>query len=149
MKQYALLFTLCTNVTLAVEYPEITFAYDWRGRLIDLIGRMWYGLKVTDESHYQVAKQLPLFRAAWKRDAPRLFGEIVSTFKRGFKAKERTAILYLGDSWSYGSGWFLILGVSNLLEPDWKESSIAKEEVFTSILFHELLHIWLEEKSEM
>ena len=74
---------------------------------------------------------------------------LVPTFKRGFKAKERTAILYVGDSWSYGSGWFLILGVSNLLEPGWKESSITKEEVFNSLLFHELLHIWLEENLDV
>lgn len=136
---------LIASPTTPMHCPEIEFKYDWRGRCIDFIGSLYYGNPVTNELVEQLEQQLPDFIATWERDAPILFGEVFSSFKRGFKAHQRTAIIYLSHSYSYGSDWFLIFGLRHYLDAQPWSLLTNREDTFSSVVFHELLHIWVDE----
>ena len=69
-------------------------------------------------------------------------------FRRGFQSKTRTAIINLSHCFSYGSHWFLIFGLRRYCEPEQRILSvkpISREDSFTSCVFHELLHVWIDE----
>lgn len=126
-------------------YPEIKFSYDWRSCIMDTIAGFYYGNVVTDEMQKQLEKQLPILIAAWRKDAQIFFGIVFSFFKRGFKDKERTAIVNLSHGYSYGSHWLLVLGLRRFLNSDQWNPRLNKEDAFSSLVFHELLHIWVDE----
>lgn len=127
------------------SFPVVTFSYDWRGKSLDVIG--WWMLQNVTLSQLksELDKQLPGLKAAWKKDAPLLFMELFSVFNRGIKAKERTAILYLSNAWSYGSDRFLVLGLRWILDPESWIFKVNREDSLIATIFHELLHIWVDE----
>ena len=47
--------------------PEVTFKYDWRSYIMDMVGSFYYKAPVTDEIRNQLDIQLPHFIAAWKK----------------------------------------------------------------------------------
>lgn len=126
-------------------YPEIEFEYDWKSYIMDLVGGFYFGTPVTDDLKKQLDEQLPEFIAAWERDAPIIFGEVFSFFKQGIEAKNRTAIINLSHGNSYGSHRFLIFGLRWFLDPEPWNFSISREEAFSVLVFHELLHVWVDE----
>lgn len=127
------------------HFPVVTFRYDWRGKSLDVIGR-WMLQNVTlPQLKSGLYKQLPGLKVAWKKEVPLLFMELFSVFNRGIKAKERTAILYLSNAWSYGSDRFLVLGLRWILDPEPWVFKVNREDSFTATIFHELLHIWVDE----
>lgn len=139
-----LFILLCSWVLVAqteVRYPELTFKYDWRSRIIDAVGGLVFRNNVNPEQRNQLAKQLPDFIVAWERDAPILFGEVFNFFKCGFKNTKRTAIIYLSNNSSYGSNRFLILGLRYYLDRESWLLPVSREDGFTALVFHELLHI--------
>lgn len=136
--------TLCDECS-QFNYPEITFTYNWASRIIDTIGGFYFGAKVTAERREQLQKQLPDFVAAWKQNASLFFDEIFAVFKRGFKDQKRTAITYLSHNSSYGDHRFLIFGLRYHLDPEpWLEP-VSRGDGFTDLVFHELLHVWVDE----
>jgi hypothetical protein len=127
------------------EYPEITFKYDWRSYVMDLVGSFYFSCPVTEDSNKQLNMQLPGLIAAWERDAPILFEGVFSTFKRGIKDKSRTAIINLSHGSSYGSHRFLIFGLRWWVDFEPWQCSVSREAAFSALVFHELLHIWVDE----
>lgn len=132
-------------INAEIQYPEISFKYDWKSTVIDAVGRFAFGNSVTAERKAQLKKELPHFVRAWQQAAPKLFGEVFSAFKRGFKSSKRTASVYLCHNSSYGSDWFLILGLRYYLDPEPWLRPTSKEDTFVDLVFHELLHVWIDE----
>lgn len=131
--------------SVPLQCPEITFAYDWRSSIMDTIFSVYYGNDVTDDLLARSETLLPKLVAAWKQTAPLLFEEVFSVFKRGFRDRKRTAIINLSHYYSYGSHWFLILSLRSYVEAEKWNRSISLEYSFVSTVFHELLHIWLDD----
>lgn len=127
------------------RYPELTFKYDWRGSIIDFIGSIVFKNKVSASHTKELEKQLPILVKAWEQNAPILFNEVSLFFKKGFMQKTRTAVIYLSNNWSYGSRKFLVLGLRQYLESQPWMQPITKADSFVHCVFHELLHIWLDE----
>lgn len=148
----ATMFCVYSTTTEAhIVYPEIAFIYDWRGHIIDSIGCLFFkktlGFNKIDAAQKEQFKEniFPSLLSSWNQQAPMLFGAVFSCFNCGFKQKNRTSIITLGNSWSYGSKSFLILGLFYYLDSvPWK-SSITKEDAFAMLVFHELLHIWVDD----
>jgi hypothetical protein len=109
---------LIAKASSSVICPEITFTYDWRSHVRDVVASFYYKTPVTEQIRRQLDIQLPMFRAAWNKD---------------------------------GSHWFLIFGLRRYCEPEqWILSAkpISREDNFTSCVFHELLHVWVDENIE-
>lgn len=146
---------LFSGLMLAKEnqilYPIITFTYDWRGKGIDTVGNIVFrnlnnGFKTVSTEDVELLQNiLPQFIKTWEREAALFFDELYSMFQHGFKQTHRTVVLYLGQSWSYGSSNFLILGMRNYVDIAPWHSIISKDEHFASTMIHELLHIWVDE----
>lgn len=147
LKSAVIIFCLLHNSINANQLfvPEITFTYNWASHIMDFIGGLYFRIAVTLEQQRQLQQQLPDFIAAWDKNAPIFFDEIFSQFKRGFKDKKRTAIINLSHNWSYGSYWFLIFGLPYYLDPEPWGCSIARTDGFCDLVFHELLHVWVDE----
>lgn len=149
---FALLFSSLSHATDAyILYPEIAFTYDWRSRALDLGGAILpFGRYVNSSEQHALKQELPTLIQAWHDDAPDLFGEVFAYFKRGFQTKNITALINLSHRragfFYFYSLKFIVLGLSSFLEKNiiWT-STISDEEHFTSLVFHELLHLWLFE----
>lgn len=144
------LLCLCTNgfgisTEPHAKYPEIEFKYDWRSYIIDFFGRWCFKASITEDTKKQLASQLPKLIAAWETDAPLLFGEVISTFHRGIEAETRIGIINLSHGSSYGSHRFLIFGLRWFLDPEPWLHSVSREDAFSALVFHELLHVWVDE----
>ena len=154
---YKYLFILITFSTLLTKsqtqlpfYPNISFKYDFRGKCIDLIGRLifknrlgWKKIDATQQEEFEI--NFPILISYWKRQAPILFYELFSEFNCGFTQKNRTAIIFLGVTIGYGSKNFLLLGLNTYLQSEEWLSNITREDAFVTLVFHELLHIWVED----
>jgi len=140
---------LDTDTESSVAYPQLTFVYDWRSKSIDLLGHLffsgWRGLEIDNDQKNELQKKLPQLIAVWDQQAPILFDEIFSMFHCGFKQKERTAVVSLGGTGGYGSSHFLWLGLHFLLDSETWDKPGSKEDYFTILVFHELLHIWVDD----
>ena len=128
-----------------LDYPEIEFNYDWRSYVMDFFGSWFFDASVTEDLTNQLNSQLPRFIAAWRKDAPVFFRELVITFQKGIKARNRNAIINLSHGSSYGSQWFLVFGLRWFLDPEPWGASVSKEDAFSSLVFHELLHVWVDD----
>ncbi len=141
------LLCLCTN-GLSTEphakYPEIEFKYDWRGYIMDFFGRWYFDAPITEHLKNQLTNQLPELITAWEINAPILFGEVFATFNRGIEAETRIGVINLSHGSSYGSHRFLIFGLRWLLDSEWPYS-VSREDAFSALVFHELLHVWVDE----
>ena len=135
----------CATAQSQISYPKLTFKYDWRSYLIDAVGRLYFKTTVNAGYRNQLTKQLPLFTKVWQQNAPLLFNEIFSVFKRGFKQNKRTAIVYLSHNASYGSKRFLVLGLRYYLDSESWNLAATRQDVFVDLVFHELLHVWVDE----
>lgn len=152
MRKISLLLCLNTIALLGqsqIKVPELYFAYDWRGKLIDMIGYnlTYIGLtgfsKVDNQLIQDFEKDFPSFQKQWIDMGTTLFQEVYFLFKRGFKQESRTAILSLGSTGGYGSTNILFIGIHSLLDTQKQKSKT--EERFVNLLFHELLHIWIDD----
>ena len=123
--------------------PKLEFKYNWQSRIIDCIGSLAFRNSVNTERQSKLAEVFPKLVLAWHRNGPVLFNQVYSFFKREFKAKKRTVIIYLSNSWSYGSDNLLILGLRHYIEPQ-LPLSVSLEDQFTDLVFHELLHVWVD-----
>lgn len=146
------IFLICVTTAMhaQVPYPELTFKYDWRGKCIDFIGCLFFQntlgfKKISAVEKEQFQTKLPALIAYWHQQAPILFGEIIAVFNRGFKQKQRTVIICLGGSWSYGSRNLLLLGLHYYLDSEQWTTKISQKDSFTNLIFHELLHIWVDD----
>lgn len=131
--------------TPQAHYPEIEFKYDWRSYVMDIIGGLYFGTPVTEDMNKQFDNQLPKFVNTWTKDAPIFFGEVFSVFKQGIQAKNRTAIINLSHKNSYGSHRFLVFGLQKFFDSEPWVLSASREDAFSSLVFHELLHVWIDE----
>lgn len=127
------------------QFPKLLFKYDWRGKCLDAIGR-WYLEGVTlAQLKEQYDLLSPELIATCEHDLPLFLEEVWSVFQRGIKTKERTVLIALSSRWSYGSHRFLALGLRYILDPSpWCRKGSRSDE-FTTTLFHELLHVWIDE----
>lgn len=130
--------------------PQLRFSYDWRGKTIDTFG---YALlqktfdfrKVDVRVIAKFKEEMPLFEATWQKDGPMFFGEVFDTFHHGFLEEQKTAIVFLGATIGYGNKHALMLGLAFLFNNDRWDNAISREDYFSWLLFHELLHVWTEE----
>lgn len=143
-----LLMSLVIKGTTQVEgqqFPRLIFTYDWRGKGLDLVGR-WMLRDITlAQLKEQYEQCIPELVAAWEKEAPALFTELIFSFGKGFSQSERTVILYLSGNSSYGSARFLVIGLRYIIDPKPWVASFSREENFTATVFHELLHVWVDE----
>lgn len=130
--------------------PKLHFIYDWRGKSIDVIG--YYLLaskfgfqKVTTQDIKNLKKKILIVKAAWQEEAPILFGEVFSYFNRGFLTQSKIVSLFFGATAGYAGNDTLLLGLSFLWDNETWHNSISREEYFRWLLFHELLHTWLDD----
>jgi len=149
MKKFILSIIVLLNIFIfpsesQLNYPKLAFKYDWRGKMMDAAINLYYQNDTIAKLKNKLDNQLPNLIAAWQSQAPVLFQEIFSNFKRGFKQNSRTAIINLSHFWSYGSHKFLILGLRSFLEEPW-DRPISPEDNFVWIVFHELIHVWVDE----
>lgn len=140
---------LDANIKHSNVYPQVNFVYDWRSKSIDMLGHLffdgWHGFETTNNQKNELEEKLPQLIDIWNQQAPILFGEIFSVFNCGFKQKERTAVVSLGGTGGYGSSYFLWLGLRFLLDDEAWDRLGSKEDYFSILVFHELLHIWVDD----
>ncbi|MGE0010158.1 MAG: hypothetical protein AB7F19_06510 [Candidatus Babeliales bacterium] len=131
--------------TYQSHFPKLVFKYDWRGKSLDLIGRWSLDGVTLAQLKEQYDLLSPELVRSCEHDLPLFFEELFSVFNRGIKAKERTVLISLTNRWSYGSHRFLVLGLRNILDPSpWCRKGSRSDE-FTTTMFHELLHVWVDE----
>lgn len=127
-----------------IQFPKISFKYDWKSKILDRIGGMVFRC-VSNQDKKELDKQLPDLMKAWEHNSSLFFEQLFSYFGRGFKNLKRTASLYLSHNASYGSNRFLILGLRHYLDPkDWS-NDLSKQDHFCDLVFHELLHVWVDD----
>ena len=109
------------------------------------IGDLFFNFsKVSTDEITSFEKKLPSLRTYWKQESPKLFNEFFNYFNQDFKINNKTAICFLGADIGYGSKTFLLLGLRSYLDSsDWK-LNINREDAFITFVFHELLHIWID-----
>jgi hypothetical protein len=127
------------------HYPKVEFNYGWCSYVMDFLGSWFFDAPVTEDLKHQLTNQLPQLTSAWGKDAPILFKELFSTFQKGIKAENRNALINLSHGSSYGSHRFLIFGLRWFLDPEPWRFAISKEDAFSALVFHELLHVWVDE----
>ena len=127
------------------SYPKIELNYGWYSGVMDFFGSWFFDAPVTEDLKQQLTNQLPQLTSAWEKDAPSLFMELFSTFQKGIKVENRNALINLSHGSSYGSHWFLIFGLRWFLDPEPWNCSVSKEDAFSALVFHELLHVWVDE----
>lgn len=136
--------------TKNAEYPQVSFCYDWRGKCLDS-ALYWLGKcrKVDRGLQRAFEQKFPALVAAWECRAPALFNELFAVVPVGFSQKKRTAIMCLCAPYGgYGSKHFLFLLVRSFIEQELQTpwaSSISREDAFVDLVFHELLHVWVDE----
>ncbi len=145
-----LLASLAVTMQAQISSPELVFKYDWCGQLIDVVGSLFFKnkfgfKKIESTQKEQFRKSLPRLIASWTEQGPILFGEIFSLFNCGFKQKRRTVTIFLGANLGYGSSNFLVLGLRSYLDSELWEEPISREDAFAALVFHELLHIWVDD----
>ncbi len=143
------LLAICTTMisaqTYESQFPKLLFKYDWRGKCLDAVGRWTLDGVTLPQLKEQYDLLSPEILATCEYDLPLLVEELFSVFNRGIKAKERTVLISLTSRWSYGSHRFLVLGLRYILDPNpWCRKGSRCDE-FTTTLFHELLHVWVDE----
>ncbi len=84
-----ILFYFAATMPTHIQYPELTFTYDWRSRIIDVVGGLIFHNKIHAQHRDQLETLLPHLRKTWKHNCPMLFDEVFSFFKRGFKKKNK------------------------------------------------------------
>lgn len=136
--------------TIHMTPPKLHFTYDWRGKTIDVIG--YYLLsnkfdfkKVTNTNIMQIHEELQECKTAWEQEGPILFNEVFTVFHRGFLTQHITAVLFFGTTAGYAGNGALVLGLSFLQTAETWHNSISPKEYFKWLLFHELLHTWLDD----
>lgn len=125
-------------------YPQLSFKYDWKSKILDFLGSCFFK-KVQKGHKQQLEKQLPILIGAWEKNCSIFFDTIFSSFERGFKNPKRIASCYLSYNASYGSNRFLVLGLRGYLDSETWHCPLNKEGHFCDLVFHELLHVWLED----
>jgi len=132
------------------EYPQVSFCYDWRGKSIDL-ALYWLGKchKVDRELQRAFAQAFPALITAWQDQEQFLFDELFAVVPVGFTQPKRTAVICLSAPYGgYGSKHFFFLFVRSFIEQELQmpwASSISREDAFVDLVFHELLHVWIDE----
>lgn len=131
--------------TYQSQFPKLLFKYDWRGKCLDAVGRWSLDGVTLAQLKEQYDLLSPELITTCEHDLPLFLEELFSVFNRGIKAKERTVLIALSSRWSYGSHRFLVLGLRYILDPNpWCRKGSRSDE-FTTTLFHELLHVWIDE----
>ncbi len=133
----------------ATPVIRLSYSYDWRGKLIDCIGptllkRMGFKSVNAVQGKQFYKNKLPRLMAASEHRLSQLFSTITEKFDRSLSKTHRHIMVYFSHSWSYGSERILALGLSHYLGDEWKEL-VSQEDIFTDLIFHELLHVWLDE----
>ena len=128
-------------------YPQVNFCYDWRGKCVDS-AMYWLGKcnKVDRELQLAFEQRFPALVASWEYRAPILFNELFAVVPLGFTQSKRTAIICLCAPYGgYASKYFFFLFVRSFIEQEVQNLSISLEDAFVDLVFHELLHVWVDE----
>ena len=137
--------SLVTTYSIYATHPHLRFVYDWRGKLLDFMGQVSLRDISLRQLREEYQRRMPGLIQAWEREAPLLLAELKSAFNRIFTQHKRTVLVYLCNNWSYGSSRILAVGMRHILDPDPWEGMCSREETFVCTLFHELLHIWIDD----
>ena len=121
------------------HYPKLFFEYS------GLYDNICAGNNPVDDAWAsEASSKEPEFTKVWEDSAPLLFNQLFSDFKKGFTRNEMTATLSVcAFAPSYSNP--LILNVSRFLKSYMKDAPVRGDHVFVDLVFHELLHTWVDE----
>ena len=130
----------CSTHKLNQNIPEIEFRYAHIFDSICWSGKYPKGSGIWIKELYQT---MPTFHKIWKSEGEPLLKEATKMFNKGFKKKEMIGSLFLcGNFISIGAPLLIKAGIH--LNSPMKNKPISMK-LFTAVVFHELLHTYIEE----
>ncbi|MFN7728062.1 MAG: hypothetical protein ACK5P7_02785 [Bdellovibrio sp.] len=103
----------------------------------------WDTTKLKPEWVTEIKGRVAEFQTQWESVSEKLFGSLFKNFNKGLSRKELTAVLSVCDQGTNMSDP-LVFNVRKLLN-SFPQKQPVELSFLTDIVFHELLHLWLNE----